>query len=76
MNQARKKELKDEMRSEYDLAKLKGAGRGKYVARFKASTNLILPAPDVVEYFPDEESVNSTWRSLINLAKARRRPAP
>ncbi len=30
----------DEMRSEYDLSKLKGRTRGKYVERYQAETNL------------------------------------
>lgn len=60
----------DELRPEYDLTKLKGGVRGKYTARFKAGTNLVLLSPDVAEYFPDEESVNTALRSLIRVVKA------
>ena len=75
MKKAHKNELKDELRPEYDLSKLKAVGRGKYVQRYNAGTNLVLLAPDVVEYFPDQDSVNSALRSLIGIAKAQRRPA-
>ena len=61
----------DELRPEYDLAKLPGGVRGKYAARFKAGTNLVLLSPDVAEYFPDEQSVNAALRSLVGIAKAK-----
>ncbi len=75
MKKARKSDLKDDLKPEYDLTKLRLAGRGKYAERYNAGTNLILLAPDVVEYFPDQDSVNSALRSLINIAKAHRRGA-
>ena len=61
----------DELRPEYDLAKLKGGTRGKYAARFKAGTNLVLLSPDVARYFPSERSVNAALRSLVGIAKAK-----
>ena len=67
----RTKKLKprDELRREYDLSKLKGVARGKYAARYRAGTNLVLLSPDVAEYFPDEQSVNTALRTLIHVAK-------
>jgi hypothetical protein len=62
---------RDDLRPEYDLSKLKGGVRGKYVQRVKRGTNLILLSPDVAEYFPDEQSVNTALRSLVGIAKAR-----
>jgi len=35
----------------------------------------VLLAPDVREYFPDSESVNDTLRSLIKLARRKRKSA-
>ena len=70
-----KRERRDELRREYDLSKLKGAVRGKYVARFRAGTNLVLLSPDVAKYFPDEQSVNTALRGLIQVAKGRLRSA-
>jgi hypothetical protein len=65
-----KKELNDELRPEYDLSKLKGAVKGKYAKRYKAGTNLVLLSPDIAEYFPNEQAVNSALRSLVDIAKA------
>jgi len=64
-----KRERRDELRREYDLSKLKGAVRGKYTARYRAGTNLVLLSPDVAAYFPDEQSVNTALRTLIHVAK-------
>jgi hypothetical protein len=67
-----KRKLRDELRPEYDLSKLKGGVRGKYAARYAAGTNLVLLSPDVAEHFPDDRSVNTALRRLIRSA---RRPA-
>ena len=64
-----KREQGDELRPEYDLSKLKGGVRGKYTARYRAGTNLVLLSPDVAEYFPDEQSVNRALRTLIHVVK-------
>ena len=64
-----KQERRDELHREYDLSKLKGGVRGKYTARYRAGTNLVLLSPDVAEHFPDEQSVNSALRTLIRAAK-------
>jgi len=65
-----KRKAKEELRREYDFPRLKGGVRGKYAARYKAGTNLVLLSPDVAEHFPDEQSVNKALRSLIHLTKA------
>src|SRR5438445_5797641 len=64
-----KRARRDELGREYDLSKLKGGVRGKYLARYRAGTNLVLLSPDVAEYFPDEQSVNAALRTLIHVAK-------
>jgi hypothetical protein len=61
-----------EMRREYDLSNLKGGVRGKYVARYRAGTNLVLLSPDVAEYFRDGQSVYAALRKLIRAAKRSR----
>jgi len=48
---------------------LKDGNRGKYAARYKAGTNLVLLSPDVAEHFPDDRSVNSALRRLIHVTK-------
>jgi len=70
-----KRERRDELRREYDLSKLKGGVRGKYISRYRAGTNLVLLSPDVAEYFPDEQSVNKALRALIHAAKGALRRA-
>jgi hypothetical protein len=64
----------DELRPEYDVSQLKGCVRGKYAARARQGTNIILLAPDVAEIFHDDASVNEALRTLIRLngQKARR----
>jgi len=59
----------DRLRGEYDLSKLKGGVRGKYLARYRAGTNLVLLSPDIAAYFPDDQSVNAALRALIHAAK-------
>src|SRR3989442_5536581 len=55
----------DELRTEYDLASLKGGVRGKYYARATAGTTMVLLEPAVAEAFPDGASVNKALRSYI-----------
>jgi hypothetical protein len=64
-----KRQQRDGLRPAYDLSTLKGGVRGKYATRFRAGTNLVLLSPDVAEYFPDEQSVNTALRTLIQVAK-------
>jgi len=59
-----------DLRPSYDLSALKGGVRGKYAAKFQAGTNLVLLSPDVARYFPDEASVNTALRSLVDVARA------
>ena len=70
MKKANNRKIVDDLRPEYDLAKLKVGVRGKYAKRFQEGTNLVLLSPDVAKYFPDEQSVNSALRSLVGIAKA------
>lgn len=60
--------MEDELQPEYDLSKLKGRVRGKYVKRYREGTNAVLLEPDVAEVFPDSESVNKALRLLIEVA--------
>jgi len=42
--------------------------RGKHHARMQAGTNVALIAPDLLESFPDSDSVNEALRSLKKIA--------
>ena len=58
----------DDLRPEYDLARLKGGVRGKYYKQAIAGTNLVLLEPDVARTFPDSNSVNRALRLLQEVA--------
>jgi len=44
------------------------AVRGKYFDRMQQGTNIVLIAPDLLDTFPDSESVNEALRSLKKIA--------
>jgi hypothetical protein len=69
MKKRNEKRKHDELRPEYELSKLQGGVRGKYAARYKAGTNLVLLSPDVAEHFPNDRSVNAALRRLMRIAK-------
>jgi hypothetical protein len=48
--------------------------RGKYLARYRHGTNLVLLEPDVRRIFPDSESVNRALRTLMDAARKTVRP--
>ena len=61
-------ELEDELRPEYDFAKMQGGVRGKYVQRYRSGTNLVLLDPDIAKAFPTDASVNEALRLLLQIA--------
>ena len=64
----KKTELNDELRPEYDMKSLlKGGVRGKYAARYRAGTNLVLLEPEVAKAFPNEKAVNEALKLVIKL---------
>lgn len=69
MNKNKTKQTEDEMRPEYDLTKLTGRVRGKYVERYRSGTNLVLLESDVQAAFPDAEAVNEALRMLMKVAR-------
>jgi hypothetical protein len=62
-------ELEDELRPEYDFAKMAGGVRGKYVERYRTGTNLVLLDPDIAQAFPTDASVNEALRLLLQIAQ-------
>lgn len=75
MKKASAKEFENNLRPEYDLARLKGGVRGKYYRQAIAGTNLVLIDRELAEVFPDTESVNRALRLLVNTAEAAAGPA-
>lgn len=68
MNTSKNNTEADEMRTEYDLSKLKNRVRGKYVERYNSGTNLVMLEEDVQTAFPDSASVNEALRMLMKVA--------
>lgn len=60
------------MRKEYDFSK---GVRGKYAARYRAGTNIVLLDPDVAKVFKTPRSVNQALRSLTRIIKAQEQKA-
>lgn len=60
----------DKLRPEYDLgALLKHGVQGKYAARFRKGTYLVLLDPEVAEAFPSASDVNEALRLVIRLGR-------
>ncbi|HSF48775.1 MAG TPA: hypothetical protein VLA73_10470 [Burkholderiales bacterium] len=64
----------DELRPEYKREDFGPMVRGKYAARLKAASNIVVLKPEVAKAFPNAEAVNDALMSLINLAKTAARP--
>jgi len=64
-----KKDADVDMLPEYDFSK---AVRGKYFARFKQSSNVVVLDDDVAKLFPNAEAVNGALRALATVAKRAR----
>ncbi|TAJ80139.1 hypothetical protein EPO44_18855 [bacterium] len=75
MRKVSAKKNADELRSEYDLSRLRGGVRGKYYKRAMAGTNLVLIEPDLAKAFPDTDSVNRALRLLIDAASSAATPS-
>lgn len=52
------------MRKEYDFS---NARPNKYAKKYAEGTNIVVIEPDLVEFFPDSESVNSALRALVSV---------
>ena len=67
----------DELRPEYDFARMPGGVRGKYAAAYRGGTNLARLDPDVAEAFTTDSAVNDALRAIIRVApKSLENPAP
>lgn len=60
----------DGMRTEYDFA---GGVRGKYAARYRQGTNVVVLDPDVAKAFTDSRAVNRALRALLEALPPRPR---
>jgi hypothetical protein len=53
-------------KKQYDFAK---GIKGKYAAKYKAGTNIVLLEPDVAKVFRTPQSVNGALRALSRIIK-------
>jgi hypothetical protein len=58
------------MRPSYKRSDFKKIERGKYAARLRESSNVIILDPEVAKVFPNNEAVNKALRGLIEVARA------
>jgi len=54
------------MRPDYDFS---GGVRGKYSARFRKGTNVVVLEPEIAKLVPNSEAVNDALRALVQIAK-------
>jgi len=52
----------DTLRPEYPAELIKSGERGKYAARYREGTNVVLIEPELHRLFPDAEAVNNALR--------------
>ncbi len=57
---------RDTMRPEYDFS---GGVRGVTAARFREGTNVVVIDPEVLDIFPDGQSVNEALRALADVIR-------
>jgi hypothetical protein len=68
------KSVSDELRPEYKRGDFGVMVRGKYAARLKAATNIVVLRPEVASAFPNGEAVNDALMGLIKIAQSAARP--
>ena len=60
----------DGMRTEYDFST---AVRGKYAARYRRGTNVVVLDPDIAKAFTDSRAVNRALRAILKALPSRPR---
>ena len=68
-----KRPRSNELLPEYDFSSMKGGVRGKYAARLKKESNLVLLEPDVASAFPTETAANEALRAVLKASQVVRR---
>ena len=63
----------DDLLPEYDFASMKGGVRGKYVARLRKGSNIVVLEPEIAAAFPSGAAVNEALRGVLDSTKAVRR---
>ena len=69
--------VSDDLRPEYRREDFGPMVRGKYAARLKESSNIVVLDPEIAAAFPNTQAVNDALRGLLELARVSARlPAP
>lgn len=66
----------DELRPEYRREDFGPMVRGKYAARVREFTNIVVLDPEIAQAFPNAQAVNQALRGLLDLAKTSARLTP
>ena len=66
----------DELRSEYKRSDFGELVRGKYVAKLRESSNVVVLDPRVTAFFPNPEAVNAALLYLAEIAQGSARLIP
>ena len=61
--------VNDDLRAEYRREDFGPMVRGKYAARLKEASNIVVLDPEIAEAFPNTKAVNDALRGLLELAK-------
>jgi hypothetical protein len=59
----------DELRPEYKRSDFKKLERGKYYAKVKASSNVVVLDSEMAAIFPNSAAVNKALHSLVEVAE-------
>jgi hypothetical protein len=65
-----------DMLDEYSEEHFRLGVRGKYLERYNNAANIVVLDPDVLEYFPDSESVNRALRALADIIRDQQTRVP
>lgn len=71
-NRRKRDSDRDTMRPEYDFSK---GVRGVTAARYAQGTNIAVIDPQVLDVFPDADTVNQTLRALAPVLRQQRKAA-
>ena len=67
-----KETVENDLRPEYKREDFPALVRGKYAARLRTSSNVVVIDPEVTELFPNADAVNAALRSLAEIARRAR----
>jgi hypothetical protein len=65
----------DDLRPQYHREDFGPMVRGKYAARLREASNIVVLDPEIAEVFPNAKAVNDALRGLLELAKTSARLA-